>query len=485
MQNKRDQVQAHMFLMGRLTSSMLRADPDSPESPQGRTNRGIAIGVIIAVLVTAGAFVFGLLSPGKKDSWRTSGELIVEKETGARYLFLDGRLRPVRNYASARLLVGADLKAATVSAKSLRGTSVGSAIGIPGGPDRIPSEGQLSDAPWLLCSTPYGEDPDTVSTLAVASEVKGQPVSAERGIVAQGPDGSLYLLWSGMRLRLDEEKGARESLGYGSVAPYKVAGSLLTSLPAGPDLAPPFIPGQGEPGPRLEDRETRIGQVFGVSVMGAKEPRHYVLQQDGLRQIPVTVAALILGDPETRKTAYADETPGVIGLGPEALRGQLAPQAPARKSPMRLPDSPPEALNVPKEVSPCARIAPADPGSTGTSISITLADIGDLGQPVQATSDVAAKACTQVDRVVVPPDTGVLVQVLNASGTRGSTLYLVSGTGLKYRIPTEEAAKALGYETTPAQGLPSQLLGMLPHGPDLSPKAAQTGRRSVAGPLCN
>ena len=73
MQSKRDQVQAHMFVMGRLTSGMLRADPDAPESPQGRTNRGVAIGVIIAVLIAAGSFVFGLIKPGTKDSWRAPG----------------------------------------------------------------------------------------------------------------------------------------------------------------------------------------------------------------------------------------------------------------------------------------------------------------------------------------------------------------------------------------------------------------------------
>ncbi|WP_197355857.1 type VII secretion protein EccB, partial [Streptomyces clavuligerus] len=87
MQNKRDQVQAHMFLMGRLTSSMLRSDPDAPESPQGRTNRGIAIGIIVAILVAVGAFVVGLVSPGRQTSWQTSGDLVVDKDTGARYLY--------------------------------------------------------------------------------------------------------------------------------------------------------------------------------------------------------------------------------------------------------------------------------------------------------------------------------------------------------------------------------------------------------------
>ena len=95
-----------MFVMGRLTSSMLRADPDAPESPQGRTNRGVVIGVLIAVLLSAGAFVLGLLKPGTKDSWQASGTLVVNKDTGSRYLYLGGRLRPVRNYSSARLLDG-------------------------------------------------------------------------------------------------------------------------------------------------------------------------------------------------------------------------------------------------------------------------------------------------------------------------------------------------------------------------------------------
>lgn len=51
MQNRREQIQAHMFVMGRLTSGLLRTDLDAPESPVGRTNRGLAIGIIVALLV--------------------------------------------------------------------------------------------------------------------------------------------------------------------------------------------------------------------------------------------------------------------------------------------------------------------------------------------------------------------------------------------------------------------------------------------------
>lgn len=40
MQNRKDQVQAHQFVVARLTAGLLRADPDAPETPLRRTNRG-------------------------------------------------------------------------------------------------------------------------------------------------------------------------------------------------------------------------------------------------------------------------------------------------------------------------------------------------------------------------------------------------------------------------------------------------------------
>lgn len=486
MQNKRDQVQAHMFLMGRLTSGMLRADPDSPESPQGRTNRGIAIGVVITVLVSAGAFVFGLLSPGTKDSWRASGTLIVEKETGSRYLYINGRLRPVRNYASARLLLGAKLKTATVGSKSLKGTPHGASAGIPGAPDDLPPAGDLSAAPWQMCSSTGPEGQGPVSTLAVAAEVAGTPLGERQGLLAAGPDGTPYVLWSGMRLRLDEQRGAREALGYGSAAPIKVSAALLGSLPAGPDLAPPEVPGRGAAGPELGGRATRIGQLFRVSVMGSDAPRMYLLRQEGLQPVSATAAALVLGDPQTRETAYAGAPPTVAELGADALRGRLAPEAAASgKEAERVPQAPPELVNVPKGQSPCVRITPAGAGAKGTRISMALVASPSLGPVVEPSSDGVAQPCTPVDRVAVPPDKGVLVQALSASGAQvGGTLYLVTGTGLKYRIVSVKAAEALGYGKAPTQGLPSQFLGMLPSGPDLSTEAAQEGRSQVTGPLC-
>lgn len=96
MQSKRDQVHAHTFMMGRLSSSLLMADPDAPESPLGRTTRGVVFGVLVTVLIGAGATVYGLLRPGGNDAWRDGKHLVVNRDTGARYLWTgtDGVLHP-------------------------------------------------------------------------------------------------------------------------------------------------------------------------------------------------------------------------------------------------------------------------------------------------------------------------------------------------------------------------------------------------------
>ncbi|MFJ9590987.1 type VII secretion protein EccB [Streptomyces acidicola] len=482
MQNKRDQVQAHMFLMGRLTSSMLRSDPDAPESPQGRTNRGIAIGIIIAVLVSAGAFVFGLISPGTKDSWQTSNSLIVVKETGSRYLYLDGRLRPVRNYASAKLLGGADLKTTTIGAKSLKDTPRGTPVGIDGAPDALPDAGDLSTDPWQVCSAPTEENEGKAdTTLAVGSEAEGASLDKSQGLLVAGPDGTDYLLWQGSRLRLDRTSGAAEALGYASASPVPVSAAFLSALPAGPDLTPPAAPGLGTDGPPLGGSPTKVGQVFKLAVPGSGT-HYYLLRADGLAPITATEVALTLGDPQTRAKAYGGATPAAATLTSEVLKGNLSPEAGKDPGPSESPQSPPKAVTVDKDRTPCARVASED---KGTRVGLSLVEKPELGPVAQHSSGVAAAACLPVERVTVPPGRGVLVRALGAGGGKvGTTLYLVTDSGVKYRLASQESAAALGYKGETPQQMPSLMLSMLPSGPDLHQAAAQTGRADVTAPRC-
>ncbi|MEU8824794.1 type VII secretion protein EccB [Streptomyces sp. NPDC048636] len=484
MQNKRDQVQAHMFLMGRLTSSMLRSDPDASESPQGRTNRGIAIGVIIAVLISAGAFVFGLISPGTTDSWRSPGQLIVNKQTGARYLYLDGRLRPVRNYASALLLGGTDLTTTTVGTDSLKGTPHGTPVGIDGAPDSPPGPGDLSDEPWQVCSAPSAaEDGKASTTLAIATEAGGSALGKGEGVLVTGPDRTRYLLWQGSRLRLDDASGVMEALGYATTKPVPVSAGFLSALPAGPDLAPPDNPGIGGRGAELGGRATRIGQTFALAVPGSTA-RYYLLREDGLAPLTATGLALVLGDPQTREKAYGGREPTALPLTSQALKGSLAAEDALDNGPGTVPSSPPKAVTVAHGRIPCARVAP---GTKGTRFGVALVTEPDLGPAAQHSSGAAAApACLPVERVTAPPGRGALVRALGAGGGEvGNTLYLVTDAGVKHRLVDTDTVKALGYDSGSMRELPSLMLSMLPSGPDLSPEAAQKGRAHVTAPHCS
>src|SRR5438552_944633 len=97
MQSKRDQVQAHRFMMNRLSAAILQSEPDAPSTPMRRFSLGTFGGAMIAVLLVAGSAMFGVLLHGGSTAYRTPGAIIVEKDTGNRFLLLDGTLHPVLN----------------------------------------------------------------------------------------------------------------------------------------------------------------------------------------------------------------------------------------------------------------------------------------------------------------------------------------------------------------------------------------------------
>ncbi len=479
MQSRRDQVQAHMFVMGRLTSSMLRADPDAPESPQGRTNRGVVIGVLIAVLLSAGAFVLGLLKPGTKDSWQASGTLVVNKDTGSRYLYLGGRLRPVRNYSSARLLMGADMKVSMVGSASLRDTPHGAPVGIDGAPDALPGAGDLDAGPWQVCSgTGSGS---TGTTLAVGARSDAPGLPATQALLVTGPDKADYLVWRGSKLLLFANSNAREALGYGSTPRTAVSAAFLNSLPSGPDLDPPPVTDKGAAGPSLGGRSTRIGEVFRVTVPGAAE-RYYLLEREGLTPLTATSAALVLGDPDTREKVYEGRAPQAAVLGADALNGRLVPGSSELPQNTNLPDAPPEVVGIDDATTACVRITTS---VQGPRISVALETAAALGPAAQAPPEGLTPACLPVARITVRPGGGALVRALGAGGSQvGGTLYLVTDTGMKYRVGTAKALASLGYTEGQALGLPSPLLAMLPTGPDLSLEAAAVGESGTTAPRC-
>ncbi|HEY5837239.1 type VII secretion protein EccB [Streptomyces sp.] len=459
MQSRRDQVQAHLFVMSRLAAGMLRAEPDVPDIPTGRTTRGIRTGLLIGVAIALVMALYGVIVPGGATAWRKPGTLIVVKDTGARYLFIGGALHPVLNQASARLLAGQKMALAQVTERSLKGAPRGGPVGIVGAPDPLPAAGSLTDAGWLACAVRATAPSGTAAprlALAIAPVRRGNPLTAAQGVLISTPDGAQYLLWRGRRLGLDTAGGAPRALGYTSAAPFPVTEAFLNTLPAGPDLAAPAIPGRGNAGPELAGRPTRLGQLF-----TGPAGEHYVLGTGGLEQLTTTLFELLRGDPRTQRDAYggAPATAAPIGADDLAAHPAAAPAAGG------LPAEPPALLAPAQGQSVCAELEPA---AAGPRTLVTVADAATVGGAPPTAQPGVRPGCAGADLISVRPGGGALVRALSGAGV-GSTLYLVADNGVKYPLPAAGTAKRLGYGAVTPVAVPGSLLTLLPTGPSLDP----------------
>ncbi|MEU1085993.1 type VII secretion protein EccB [Streptomyces sp. NPDC005576] len=481
MQSRKDQVQAHLFVMGRLTSGMLRSDPDSPESPVGRTNRGMAWGIGLGVVLTVGFLLFGMISPAGSKTWQQDSDLIVQKDTGTRFLYLDGTLRPVRNYASAKLIAADDLKVVSVSGASLAGERHGTPVGIPGAPDALPGPGDLEQGAWQVCAEePARTGADRTGRRPVTSLRVGLPTGGvspgdDRAVLVQGPDRTTHLLWGDHRLRLGKH-GAAEALGYSGATPVPVSAAFLDSVPAGPDLTAPEVDGRGAAGPRIGGRTGRTGQVYALASPGTVT-QHFLLEKSGLRPLSTPGAALVLGDDRTAKLAYQGSVPAVLPLTADQLAQHRAPAAEAAEDPAGWPSRTPVVRDPGPGMSVCARIQPE---GSAPRVALALVPTAARAAPVPSGPEIR-HACLAVDGLEVRPGGGALVQALGAGGSViGTTTYLVTDVGIKYRLPDAESVERLGLKGGHAQAVPSRLLDMLPTGPVLDAAVAGGGRAAPA-----
>ncbi|MGW5848695.1 type VII secretion protein EccB [Streptomyces sp. NPDC055254] len=465
MQSRRDQVQAHLFVMGRLGAGMLRGEPDAPDLPTRRTTRGVRNGLFIAVLIALVMGLYGAIKPGGAAGWAKPGTLVVVKETGARYLFIGGELRPVLNQASARLVAGEKMTVSQVGLNSLKAAPRGGPVGIVGAPDGLPVKSLLAKGPWLVCGlvgrTPSGAPAPTLS-VAVGAGPAGQALSPQQGLLVTTADGARHVLWQGKRLRLDPGAGAGTALGYttATATPFPVPPSFLNSLPVGPDLSPPAMPGRGSPGPALAGRQTRIGQLFSGP---AGEP--YVLTQQGLAPLTQTLFELLRGDPRTQQEAYAGAPAIAVPVGAADLAAHPAPAGTLPGS--GLPEAPPKLVTPAAGQSVCTALQPS---TDGPRTLVTVVETTAVAGVAPASQPGVAAGCGTADRISVRPGGGALVRALSGAGAGGAT-YLVADNGVKYPLPSTEAVQTLGYGGAAVVGVPSTFLTLLPTGPSLDPAA--------------
>ncbi|MBB5874191.1 type VII secretion protein EccB [Allocatelliglobosispora scoriae] len=469
MQNRRDQVQAHSFVLGRLVSALLRAEPDAQMTPLRRFVVGTVVGVLVGAVALIGFGAFGFFVPGGSKAWQAQGVIVVEKETGARYVVVDGVLRPVVNYTSARLILGRAPTTVSVSRKSLAGVPHGLPIGIVSAPDYLPDPAGLDVRQWRVCSG-LRQDATGASQPSVALEARRsaeiRASGVEESLLVRTPDQRLFLIWGNQRLRLPEP-AIQAALGYAATAPRLVGWSFINAIPAGPDLSAEYVASRGTAGARIGGQTTVVGQLFKVDgVEGGTGTQYFVMRSDGLSPLTATGAALQLADPGVR-TAYPGRAVTMLDLTPAALAG--APRSPFSSPNPALPAQPPRIMTIAQGELPCLLIRH---GTDGPQVSVGVAVPG-----VKLATEAAPAGA---DTIVVEAGRGLLMRDLPAPGVTNGTLYLLADTGIRYPLAEADVAAALGYAAGSALPVPGEILALLPVGRPLDPVAARLTVPAVA-----
>jgi type VII secretion protein EccB len=467
MQSRRDQVQAYFFVVGRLVSAVVHGKPDALQQPNKRLNTGTFLGVILGGVLMGVFGIIGLFVPGGNVSWQQAGAIVMNEDTGARYVYLDGQLRPVLNYSSARLAAGKSAgKVFDVSQKSLAGTPIGQPIGIPGAPDALPSAGALDKGPWTVCARPPDTGPEV--TEPQATLLLGQQLdlvlSDDAALLVAGPDGTNYLVWQGKRHRIPGRTEAA-ALGYGGTDPVAVTAAWLNPIPQGRDISVRRTPGTGEPGPEIDGGPSVVGQIYLVSNPAIGTDQLYLVRSDGLAPLSPTSAALLLSAPFTRE-AYDGSAVAPIEVGPAALTG-VPTSSSGPDLVGGLPPMPPQVVDPGADATACVNFSPGDKGETQIVVGLLPAEVNDDAMPTAA-----HEAGTTADRVSIPAGSGVLAREQPTPDAVSGAVYLITETGMKYPLATADVAGALGYSAADAVPMSGELLALVPSGPLLSVEGA-------------
>src|SRR5436305_3016071 len=115
MPSRQDQLHSHQFSVQRVVSALVMRDTDPVRSPFRRVAGATLAGILLAAVSLGAVAVYGVLLPGGGTEWRDGNAVIVERESGARYVFTGGVLHPVPNYTSALLIIGSPARTVTVS----------------------------------------------------------------------------------------------------------------------------------------------------------------------------------------------------------------------------------------------------------------------------------------------------------------------------------------------------------------------------------
>ncbi|GGO18065.1 type VII secretion protein EccB [Microbispora rosea subsp. aerata] len=463
MQTRKDLYQAYRLMQQRLGQALLQGEPDVAESPMRRHNLATFCGVLLSVLLLAVFGIWGVVKPGGATKLTEPGQLLVEQDTGATYVYSQQErvLLPVANYVSARLLLdAADVTVRDVSAASLAELPRGPLVGIPGAPDSLPAKDKLVRGPWSVCVVD-GPDPTGAPrpyvTLIGGVDVGGKPLGGGAMVVDDGRQ--MWVVWGDRRMR-----ASASAVSALNAQPRKVPAAWLNAVPPGPDFSGPKVAHLGRKVRGPDGKVTAaVGQVFTVPGLGGAPARWYVLLSDGLAPITLTQATLLLADPGI-KAAYGKRPRRPITIDAATANASLSKQNVLGGG---LPETLPEVVSPSSTTPLCAVYAGAGNGSTRATLTV--------GSSFAIPTPRTPGGQDTFDQVLLPPGSAAIAGLLPGEGQLGSitNYFLVTDQGRRFALASADLLPKLGYDVSDATPVPANLLHLIPEGPMLDPAAAR------------
>lgn len=449
------QVSGWRFLLRRVEHAIVRRDTRMFDDPLQFYSRAVGAGMVIAVLICLGAALLAYFKPLGKRSGDT---LLVDRTTNQLYVMLpdSDRLRPVYNLTSARLVLGNPADPAVVKSDELNRLPKGQPIGIPGAPYATPVAGS-GRSTWTLCDTvtkPESVAPRLESAIIALPPVTEDaigPMRANQGMLVSHR-GATWLVTAAGRHAVDlADRAVTSAVGIPVTArPTPISAGLFNALPNAGPWQLPAVPHAGAPNTLGLPGELVIGSVF--KTVADDTEQHYVVLPDGVARVNrPTAAALRARDSHGLVAPPAIEPSAVAGVREDVFTSPL-------------PDEPLQ-LQHRDEVPTLCWSWQREAGDTAPRTAV----LSGRRLPLDG-----AALGTGIDQIggdaTVYIDGGRYVRLQAPDPRHGESLYYIDPQGVRYGIPDEQAAAALGLHSPVYAPWPA--VGLLVDGPVLSAQAA-------------
>lgn len=473
--SNRDQNSGHLFYNRRLRAATTRFSVRMKHDDRKQT----AAIVLSIVLVFIGMGWMLLLNVLRPTGVIGDSAIIGDRDSGAIYARIDGRLYPALNLTSARLATGTAGTPTWVKPDEVAKYPTGPLVGIPGAPAAMPINTGGPSA-WGVCDTagaPRSGDAPVVTAIAGSMGAGGRASTLDDGSAVLATfEGATYVIWGDKRSRVDpSDRAVTSSLGIdpGVTFPVEMSRALFDALPATEPLSVPTIVAAGTDSRWMPG--TAVGTVLEAQTAGGGS-QFYVLVADGVQKISSYVADLLRS-----ANSY----------------GAAAPKA---VSPDKLVNIP-EVDSLPVGFYPNGRLKFVDTAANPTTCVGWEKASGDpqarvtvfsgRGLPVSSAMDSRIVHLVRDDR---DPTSVVANQVLVLPGATNfvtstsavvdshsrESLFWVSENGVRFGISGDDSTvRALGLNPAMAQQAPWPLLRTFAAGPELSRHAALVARDTV------